>query len=46
MTKIRVLIAEDNKEYALKLKEDFDKCEEIKVVGVAADGLEAVELFI
>ena len=43
MTKIRVLIAEDNKEYALKLKEDFDKCEEIKVVGVAADGLEAVE---
>lgn len=43
MSKIRVLIAEDNKEYALKLKDDFDKCDEIKVVGVAADGLEAVE---
>jgi len=43
MSKIRVLIAEDNKDYALTLKADFDKCEEIKVVGVAADGLEAVE---
>ncbi len=43
MSKIRVLIAEDNKEYALTLKADFDKCEDINVVGVAADGLEAVE---
>ena len=43
MEKIKVLIAEDNREYAMNLKNELVVHDDIAVVGIAADGAEAVE---
>jgi two-component system response regulator (stage 0 sporulation protein A) len=44
MQKIRVLVADDNREFADLLKEYLQKQEDMSVVGVAYNGLEALEL--
>ena len=41
--KITVLIADDNMEFATTLKSYFDKNEDMEVVAVTKDGIEAVE---
>ena len=41
--KIKVLIADDNMEFATTLKSYFDKNEDMEVVAVTKDGIEAVE---
>ena len=43
MNKCKVLIVEDNREYAYQLKKDISEGKDIEVVGVAYDGMEAVE---
>ena len=44
--KIRVLIADDNMEFAMTLNGYLEKEEEMEVVGMAKDGNEAVEMII
>jgi two-component system response regulator (stage 0 sporulation protein A) len=44
MKKIRVLIADDNYEFANLTRESLEIRNEIEVVGIAADGLEAIEM--
>ena len=44
--KIRVLIADDNTEFAMTLNGYLEKEEEMEVVGMAKDGNEAVEMII
>lgn len=39
-----VLIADDNREFCKTMKEFFDACDDIEVVGVAFDGKEAYEM--
>ena len=41
---IRVLIAEDDRTFATSLQELIDRQPHLSVVGVAADGLQAIEL--
>lgn len=43
MQKIRVLIADDNKEFVSLLKEYLDKQDDVEVVGTAHNGLEALQ---
>lgn len=43
MEKIKVLLVEDNQEYALQLKNEIAVQSDIAVVGIASDGVEAVE---
>lgn len=43
MNKIKVLIVDDNKEYAKSLQKEFEKQEEVVVVGVAENGVEGIE---
>lgn len=44
MTKIRLIIADDNNNLRQQLEEYFSMREEFEVVGVASDGIEAFEL--
>ena len=44
MKKIKVLIADDNKDFCDILNEYLKRQENIEVVGIANDGIEAVEL--
>ena len=44
--KIRILIADDNEEFAMTLKDYLEKDEEMDIVGMAKDGNEAVEMII
>ncbi len=43
MQKIRVLIADDNKEFVSLLKEYLDRQDDVEVVGTAHNGLEALQ---
>ena len=42
--KVRVMVADDSKEFCRSLKDYFSKCEDIELVGVAYDGKEAYEM--
>lgn len=44
MTKIRVILADDNRKFSKPLVDYFEDNEKIDIVGVAADGAEALEL--
>lgn len=44
MTKISVLIAEDNEDFARLLKAYLETCDQIEVTGMALDGKQAVRL--
>ena len=44
MTKIRVILADDNRRFSKPLVDYFEDNEKIEIVGVAADGAEALEL--
>lgn len=43
MNKVKVLIVDDNKGYAIKLQEEFEKHDNIVVVGIAENGVEGIE---
>ena len=43
MNMCKVLIVEDNREYAYQLKKEISEGQNIEIVGVAYDGMEAVE---
>lgn len=44
MPKVRVVIADDNKEFINLVKEYFDKQDDMEVVGVAYNGFEALDI--
>lgn len=44
MKKTRVLLVDDSKEFLSILKESFQNCNDIEVVGEAYDGIEALEM--
>ena len=43
MNNLKLLIVDNNKEYATELKKEFDKMEGVSVIGIASDGIEGVE---
>lgn len=43
MNKIKVLIVDDNTQYAEKLQEEFEKHDNVVVVGIASNGAEGIE---
>ena len=42
--KVRVVVADDNKEFCRTMREYFAACEDIELIGVAFDGKEAYEM--
>ena len=43
MNNLKLLIIDNNKEYAQQLKAEFEKMNDVTVIGIAADGIEGVE---
>lgn len=43
MNNLKLLIVDNNKEYANQLKAEFEKMNDVTVVGIASDGIEGVE---
>lgn len=43
MNNLKLLIVDNNKEYATELKKEFEKMEGITVIGIASDGIEGIE---
>ena len=43
MNNLKLLIVDNNKEYAAELKKEFDKMDGVTVIGIASDGIEGVE---
>lgn len=43
MNNLKLLIIDNNKEYATELKNEFEKMEGVTVIGIASDGIEGIE---